>query len=260
MRPSTSANSNRRTDIQRASSDSSSTRESNRGSRPATTCGAGSTYAPGMTSTKIGPKSRVNAGRRSSYVAKSLDATLENRINSLTDTVNTISVNDGRSIARENLELIRRFSLRPDQETAVGVSLGPPPSLDRQLPEICFFDVKSDSLLPQPSKVEGASSKLQPDTLQDAAEAKASLPTFDKQHPKTPSKKSRPCALPASERNPKEALLHPPRREYMRIYYSDFLSQKPAEKPVFAGHQVFNSFACSRLMQYFGTCCRVTSQ
>ena len=202
-------------------------------SRPATSCGAGSTYSPG---TKFRQKSRVQAGRPSSYVAKSLDSALHNRIRSLAGTVNTISVNDGPSIARENLELIRRFSFGPDQETAVGLSLGPPPSLDRQLPQISFFDVKCDSLLPEPSKVEGTSQKLRPNTLHDAARARASLPSVDKPRPNTPSKKTRPRTLPDSERSPDEVLLQPPPREYMRIYYSDFLSQKPADKPVYAGH------------------------
>ena len=167
--------------------------------------------------------------------ARSLDSVPKTRIDLPADRVSTASTNS--SIAES----------------------GTPPSVGRQLPQIKFFDVKCESSLPPPSKLGRASSKIRPETARETdTKTKTGLPVVEKQqHPYAPPlatdapNERRPRALLAAGQSPDEAFLKPPRREYMRIYYSDFLSQKPAEKPVYAGQYTCHSFCVQPTIALF---------
>jgi len=118
--------------------------------------------------------------------------------------------------------LLRYFdNLHASAHEPTKLPLGPItlPEMQGASPQIGFIDVKRS-----PSK--------------RGSEGDTDSNSIDPSPSRTKSQNSKSSSRPqsASSRMEDEAktqteLLRPPKREYMRIYYSDFLSQKPADKP-----------------------------
>ena len=177
-------------------------------------------------------------------VQSSSEHNLEARINTLCDSMDAplsckeeISASPPQSGQRRIVRTFTQVHALPQ------LVLEPNPLLEKQLPEMKHFDVKRSNF-----ETSGNDTTIDaaPPTPLDQQRNTNFRPSRDPTLQGIVSSRSQVISgeRPSREAAPKSArshfaaeatLLQPPKRDFLRIYYSDFLAEKPAVKPKYAG-------------------------